>query len=69
MLLTEYTPRHAADDLPDGWKDDSQVEMKITDKHHVTVKQAGGMELQLLIVKRMLGTAPAAAPKSPSVEN
>ena len=69
VLLTEYTPRHAADDLPDGWKDDSQVEMKITDKHHVTVKQAGGMELQLLIVKRMLGTAPAAAPKSPSVEN
>ena len=25
VLLTEYTPRHAADDLPDGWKDDSQV--------------------------------------------
>ena len=43
--------------------------MKITDKHHVSVKQAGGMELQLLIVKRMLGTAPAAAPKSPSVKN
>jgi len=21
VLLTEFTPRHAADDLPDGWKD------------------------------------------------
>ena len=69
VLLTEYTPRHAADDLPDGWKNDSAVEMKITDKHHVMVKQAGGMELELLIVKRMLGAAPAAPAKPPSVEN
>jgi hypothetical protein len=69
VLLTEYTPRYAADNLPDGWRNDPEVQMRITDKHHVTVKQADGMERQLLIVKRTLGTAPAAAPKSPSVKN
>ena len=69
VLLTEFTPRHAADDLPDGWKDDTEVQMKITDKRHVSVRQQGGMDLQLLIVKRMLGTAQSAAPKPPSVRN
>src|SRR5450755_3887319 len=62
VFLTEYTPRHAADDLPDGWKENAEVQMKVTDKHHVSVKQEGGMELQLLIVKRMPGTAPSASP-------
>ena len=63
VLLTEFTPRHAADDLPDGWKDNAEVQMKVTDKHHVWVKQDGGMELQLLIVKRMPATTPSAAPE------
>ena len=63
VLLTEFTPRHAADDLPDGWKDNAEVRMKVTDKHHVWVKQDGGMELQLLIVKRMPATTPSAAPE------
>jgi hypothetical protein len=68
VLLTEFTPRHAADDLPDGWKDNAEVQMKVTDKHHVWVKQDGGMELQLLIVKRMPGTAPVAAPEPAPVK-
>ena len=63
VLLTEFTPRHAADDLPDGWKDNADVQMKVTDKHHVWVKQDGGMELQLLIVKRMPASTPSAAPE------
>jgi hypothetical protein len=63
VLLTEFTPRHAADDLPDGWKDNAEVQMKVTDKHHVWVKQDGGMELQLLIVKRMPATTPSTAPE------
>jgi len=63
VMQTEFTPRHAADDLPDGWKDNAEVRMKVTDKHHVWVKQDGGMELQLLIVKRMPATTPSAAPE------
>jgi hypothetical protein len=63
VLRTEFTPRQAADDLPDGWKDNAEVQMKVTDKHHVWVKQDGGMELQLLIVKRMPSTTLLAAPE------
>ncbi len=44
----EYTPRHAADNLPDGWTDNAEVQIKVTDKHHVWVKQPGGIELQLI---------------------
>ena len=69
VLLTEYTPRHAADDLPNAWKEDAEVQMKITDKHHVSVKQADGIELQLLIVKRMPGTVQSAAPEPAPTKN
>jgi hypothetical protein len=69
VLLTEYMPRHAADDLPDGWKENAEVQMRITDKHHVSVKQADGIELQLLIVKRMPGTVQSAAPKPAPAQN
>jgi hypothetical protein len=69
ILLTEYTPRHAADGLPDGWKDNAEVQMKVTDKHHVSVKQRGGIELELLIVKCMPGTVQSAAPKPAPVKN
>jgi hypothetical protein len=58
VLVTEYTPRHAADELPDGWTDNAEVQMKVTDKHHVWVKQPGGTELQLDIVKRTQVPAP-----------
>ncbi len=69
VLLTEFTPRHAADDLPDGWTDNAEVQIKVTDKHHVWVKQSGGMELQLLVVKRMPAATQSAAPKPAPVKN
>jgi hypothetical protein len=67
-LLTEFTPRHAADDLPDGWTDNAQVQIKVTDKHHVWVKRDGGMELQLLLVKRLPAIATAADPEPAPVK-
>lgn len=67
QYLAEYTPRHAADELPDGWIDDTEVQLKLTDKRHMSVRRAGGMDLQLLIVKRIPGAAPAIAPNPPSV--
>jgi hypothetical protein len=60
VLLSEFTPRHAADDLPDGWIDNAPVQIKVTDKHHAWVKREGGMELQLLLVKSLPATATAA---------
>jgi hypothetical protein len=68
VLLTEFTPRHAADDLPDGWIDSAQVQIKVTDKHHVWVKRDGGMELQLLLVKSLPATATAAEPEPAPVK-
>jgi len=62
-LLTEFTPRHAADDLPDVWTDNAKVQIKVTDKHHVWVKRDGGTELQLLLVKRLPATETAADPE------
>src|ERR1700687_3393559 len=69
VLLTEYTPRHAADELPDGWTDDAEVQMKVTDGHHVWVRQVGGTELQLVIVRRTPGAVLTPVPKSPPVRN
>jgi hypothetical protein len=43
LLLTEFTPRHAADELPEGWTSGGNVEMKVTDKHHVMVRQPDGI--------------------------
>ena len=63
MLLTEFTPRHADDDLPDGLDRNAKVQIKVTDKHHVWVKREGGMELQLLLVKRLPTTETAADPE------
>ena len=69
VYLCEYTPRHAADSLPDDWLPGTEVKMKLADKRHVSVKGPGGFELQLIIVKRTPGTAETAAPKPASVQN
>jgi hypothetical protein len=69
LLLTEFTPRHAADELPEGWKGGSKVEMKVTDKHHVMVRQSDGVELQLLIVKRTVEPVQPLVSKPASIQN
>jgi hypothetical protein len=69
ILLTEYTPRHAADDLPEGWKENAVVQMRVTDKHHVSVKQGDGVELDLIITKRMPAPTQAEAPAPSPVKN
>ena len=68
VLLTEFSPRHAADDLPDGWTDNAKVQIKVSDKHHVWVRREGGMELQLLLVKRLPATETAADPEPAPVK-
>jgi hypothetical protein len=69
LLLTEFTPRHAADELPEGWTSGGNVEMKVTDKHHVMVRQPDGIELQLLILKRTLEPVQPLATKPASIQN
>ena len=53
LYLAEYTPRHAADSLPDEWKPGTEVQMKLVDKHHAWVKLPGLPELQVIVVKRI----------------
>lgn len=53
LYLAEYTPRHAADNLPDDWKAGAEVQLKIADKHHAWIKGSGGPELQVIVVKRL----------------
>ena len=65
----EYTPRHAADELPEGWNPGTTVQIKTMDKRHMLVRQPGGTELQLLIVKRIPGTAATEVPKPAPVQN
>jgi hypothetical protein len=55
LYLTEYTPRHAADTLPEDWKAGTEIQAKLMDKHHMSVKGPGGQELQFIVVKRTAG--------------
>ncbi len=68
LYLAEYTPRHAADSLPDEWKPGTEVQMKLADKHHAWVKGPGGYELQLTVVKRVPVTGDMAAPNAVPVQ-
>jgi|ERR1700730_2649018 len=52
---TEYIPRHAADSLPEDWKPGTEVQIKLGDKRHMFVKPPEGLELQLIILKRVPG--------------
>ena len=65
---TEYIPRHAADSLPEDWKPGTEVQIKLGDKRHMFVKRPEGVELQLLILKRM-PAYPGAAASQPSTQN
>jgi hypothetical protein len=53
IYVTQFSPRHAADTLPDDWKPGAEIQMKIEDKHHVSVREQGGRELSLAVVKRL----------------
>ena len=69
VYVAEYTPRHAADSLPDDWRSGTEVQMKLSDKRHMWMKTPGGSELQLVIVKRMPGIREMAAPKPASIQS
>ena len=65
LYLAEYTPRHAADSLPDEWKPGADVQIKLTDKHHAWVRSAGGPVLQVIVLIRVPATGDAAVPDPP----
>lgn len=58
IYVGEYTPRHSSDTLPGEWRVGSELQARV-DKHHILVKRPGGIDLDLIIVKR----APASSAK------
>ena len=65
----EYTPRHAADKLPEDWLPDAEVKIKVADKRHLFVEGPDGTELHLTVLKRTPGTPETTSPKPAPVHN
>jgi len=64
----QFTPRHAADTLPEDLTVNSDVQIRI-DKRHMFLKRPSGGELDLVIIKRSpagadTGKKPTAPPKN-----
>jgi hypothetical protein len=58
IYVGDYTPRHAADALPEEWNvPQTEVRLRM-DKHYMYLMRPAGTELQFMIVKRMTA-APA----------
>jgi len=68
LYVAEYTPRHAADSLPEDWKPGTEVQIKLADKHHAWVRVPGGSELQLTVTKRLPATGDMSAPHTVPVQ-
>ncbi len=50
IYVGEYTPRHAADTVPEEWKAGAEVQARL-EKHHIYVKGPGGADWNLVIVR------------------
>ncbi len=64
--LGQYTPRHAAETLPEEWIPEAAVEIRL-EKHYFFLKRPGGDEMQVVLLKRTvtpaMGAVPEAKPK------
>ena len=60
----EYSPRHAADLLPEAWKPDAEVKLRL-EKHTMFLKRPGGEALEFGITRRVAAPAAPQAPPSP----
>jgi len=58
----EYTPRHAADTLPEDWKTGTDLKIRL-EKHYIFLERSEGREMQLRLVKNTAAkSAESAAP-------
>ena len=60
----EYAPRHAADLLPEAWKPDAEVKVRL-EKHTMFLKRPDGEALEFGITRRVAAPAAPQAPPSP----
>jgi hypothetical protein len=65
VYVGDYTPRHAAEALPDEWSvPQAEVRLRL-EKHYMFLTRPSGSELQFVIVKR-IAVAPAQIQEPPS---
>jgi hypothetical protein len=64
VYITEYTPRHQEDTLPEDWTADTDIQARL-DKQHLFVKRPNGFEIDLVVVKRTAGPRKASEPTPP----
>jgi hypothetical protein len=67
VYAAEYTPRHAHDELPDEWKPDADVEVRV-EKWHLFVKRPSGIDMDLLVVKSTPAPSPHSGPEPENVK-
>jgi hypothetical protein len=56
----EYQPRHAADLLPEAWKPEADVKVRV-EKHTMSLKRPDGEDLEFVITRKK--PAPADTPQ------
>jgi hypothetical protein len=65
IYVGDYTPRHAAETLPDEWSvPQAEVRLRL-EKHYMFLTRPSGSELQFVVVKRT-AVAPAQIQEPPS---
>lgn len=62
VYVGEYTPRHSSDTLPDDWKADTLVPVRL-EKRHLYLKRPSGDELDLVITKKRAADAEVEKPQ------
>jgi hypothetical protein len=61
IYVGQYTPRHAADALPEEWKAGAEVQARL-EKHNIYLKGPGGADWRLVVVRHMAAPAETGSP-------
>jgi hypothetical protein len=59
----EHAPRHAADTLPEDWKPETDVRVRLQ-KHTMFLKRPNGQEMEFIITRHTTAPASSQAPQS-----
>jgi hypothetical protein len=68
LYVARYTPRHADDTLPEGWKAGSTVQARV-DGRHLLIKSSGGADWKFLITNHKAVKATEENPPHPAPGN
>jgi hypothetical protein len=58
----EYTPRHSADTLPEIWKDNADIKVRL-EKHTMFLTRPNGNEMEFIITRHTKAPVPSQVPQ------